>query len=55
MMPPSFASTRLWKHIKSSHEQLPDVKSTPGINSRPFIGLIYHEIMKEQATPGHDC
>ena len=40
-------------HIKSFHEQLWNASSTLGTSSRPFSCFIYHEIRREQATPGY--
>lgn len=40
-------------HIEDSGEKMPNISSTPGIISESFIGLLYHAMIWEQASPGH--
>lgn len=42
-------------HIEISTEQLPNVSSALGINSRSFVCLICLEIMREQAPLGQEA
>lgn len=42
-------------HIETSTEQLPNVSSALGINSRSFVCLICLEVMREQAALGKEA
>lgn len=40
-------------HIENSGEKMPNISSTLGIIAESFIRLLYHAMIWEQASPGH--